>query len=81
MLAAQGPRRNKTPEAEAVSHGVREVVLAKARSRDKVYLRAYSFKCAQHPRRFGRSVLTGGVVLLDCRRLPVQQNKAPVAVA
>ena len=55
--AAQGPRRNKAPKAEVPSHGVQEVnylsgdsyvaarlsVLAKARSRDKVYLRAYSF--------------------------------------
>ena len=55
--AAQGPRRNKAPKAEVPSHGVQEVnylsgdsyvaarlsVLAKAPSRDKVYLRAYSF--------------------------------------
>ena len=55
--AAQGPRRNKTPRAEPTSRGVQEVmylaggsyvaaglsVLAKARSRDRVLLRAYSF--------------------------------------
>ena len=55
--AAQGPRRNKTPRAEPSSRAVHEVaylaggsyvaaglsVLAKTRSRDKVFLRAYSF--------------------------------------
>ena len=55
--AAQGPRRNKTPRAEPPSRAVHEVaylaggsyvaaglsVLAKARSRDRVFLRAYSF--------------------------------------
>ena len=55
--AARGPRRNKTPRAEPSSHAVHEVaylagdsyvaagvdVLAKTRSRDRVYLRAYSF--------------------------------------
>ena len=55
--AAQGPRRNKTPRAEPPSRAVHEVaylaggsyvaaglsVLAKARSRDRVLLRAYSF--------------------------------------
>ena len=43
--AAQGPRRNKTPRAEPPSRAVHEglSVLAKARSRDRVLLRAYSF--------------------------------------
>ena len=55
--AAQGPRRNKAPRAESSSRAVHEVaclaggsyiaagldVLAKTRSRDKVFLRAYSF--------------------------------------
>ena len=55
--AARGPRRNKTPRAEHSSHAVHEVaylaggsyvaagldVLAKTKSRDKVFLRAYSF--------------------------------------
>ena len=55
--AARGPRRNKTPRAEHSGHAVPEVAylagdsyvaagldaLAKTKSRDKVFLRAYSF--------------------------------------
>ncbi|CAE7459790.1 unnamed protein product [Symbiodinium microadriaticum] len=92
--AAQGPRRNKTPRAEPPSRAVQEAaylaggsyvaaglsVLAKTRSRDRVFLRAYSFDA---PRLGGArgGVRTRSGMQLGRRRFPTRQDQASVAVA
>ena len=58
-------------------------VLAKTKSRDKVFLRAYSFDAPSVLTIGGtrRSLRTGSSVLLNCGRFAVLEDEAPMAVA